>query len=123
MKYCDVQERTFQFSYTVIKWLRELPHNIEAAIIRRQLLRSATSIGANITEARHALTRREYIQYLQIVLRSSRESEYWLRLCRSVGNFPKMGDNDIYSECCEISKILATMLVCSKGIKDKLHKY
>lgn len=116
MKCYNIQERTFQFSDTIIKWSRALPRNIEADIIRRQLLRSVTSIGANIIEAKHALTRREYIQYLQIALRSSRESEYWLRLCDSVGYMTKLCDNSLTGECSEISKILATILVRSKRI-------
>ena len=111
-----IQERTFKFSKTVIEWTRVLPRNIEADILRKQILRSATSVCANITEAQHALTRKEYIQYLQIALRSSRESEYWLRLCGSVGYATKLVNYDVHDECSQISKILATILVRSKGI-------
>lgn len=116
MRNVEIQERTFQFSKTVIEWTRVLPRNMEADVIRKQILRSATSICANVTEARHALTRKEYIQYLQIALRSSRESEYWLRLCGSIGHTTKLAKFDVHDECSQISKILATILVRSKGI-------
>ena len=113
----EIQLRTFQFSEQILRLVRSFSKRIEADIIRKQLVRSATSIGANIIEAKHFSSRKEFIQYMQISLRSSREAEYWIKLSISSKICYKTAGENALDECTEISKILSTILVRSKERK------
>ncbi len=86
-------------------------------IIRRQLIRSATSIGANVVEAQEAASKKEFLQYINIALRSSRETGYWLELSETVGIIPKVDVRDLMNENISISNILAAILLKGRGIR------
>ena len=75
-----IDERAYQFSKSVVVFARELWKTPEGRIIANQLIRSATSVGANIAEGQDASSKRQFSQYLQIALRSARETRFWLRL-------------------------------------------
>lgn len=113
----EIQLRTFQFSEQVLRLVRVFPRRTEGDVIKKQLIRSATSIGANIIEAKHSSSRKEFIQYMQISLRSSKETEYWIKLSISSRLCNDIDGNKILSESIEISKILSTILIRSKKSK------
>ena len=77
----DIRERTFAFAVRVVKFCRKLEreHRVERALIN-QLLRSATSIGANAEEAQAGQSRADFISKNAICLKEARETNYWLRL-------------------------------------------
>jgi four helix bundle protein len=74
-----LKEKSFEFSLLVIKVYKELVHKKEF-VISKQLLRSATSIGANIVEAQQGVSKKDFIFKLQISLKEAHESWYWLEL-------------------------------------------
>ena len=74
-----IVELTFEFSLEIIN-LYKLPVQHNEYVISRQLLRSATSIGANAEEANAAQTKKEFIQRMSIASKEARETRYWLRL-------------------------------------------
>lgn len=76
----DVRERVFKFALGVIEVSSKLPKNQSNFVIIQQLLRSATSIGANLEEAAGAHTRTDFIYNMNISKKEARESSYWLRL-------------------------------------------
>ncbi|MEM6654182.1 MAG: four helix bundle protein [Planctomycetota bacterium] len=76
----DLKNRTKQFSLRVIRLSAALPRSREADVIGRQLLRSATSIGANYREALRASSKRHFVSNLEICLREGDETIYWLEL-------------------------------------------
>ena len=78
----DLPERTHQFALRTLSLVDGLPHNPKGWHVTRQLLRSGTSIGANVQEANGALTDREFTQFCNIARREGLETHYWLRLCR-----------------------------------------
>lgn len=112
----SIQDRTFQFSQRVLKSLRKVPRSEGARILHKQLLRSAVSIGANIIEARHASTNRQFLQYFQIALRSSRETEYWLQLYIMEHSVQQEVSTELLQENQQISKIIAAALLKGEGL-------
>ena len=78
----SIPTRCYAFGLDVINFCDGLPNRRAAWVISDQLLRSATSIGANVIEAQAASSRREYKRYFEIALKSSNETIYWLNLTK-----------------------------------------
>ncbi len=78
----DLKQRTYQFSLSIIRLLDSLPQKRAGWVIGDQLLRSATSIGANIVEAKASSSRLEFKKFYEISLKSSNETLYWLNLLK-----------------------------------------
>lgn len=110
-----IHERTFQYGILILGLLEKIRTSSGSFMLRNQLARSATSIGANIIEAQHASSKKQFLQYIQVALRSSRESEYWLRITLSQKMLPGEVTGKALQENCEISKILATILIRGKS--------
>ncbi|MDH7485372.1 MAG: four helix bundle protein [Anaerolineae bacterium] len=102
-----IEERVYRFVVRVVKLVRALPKDDMAAqIIGRQLLRAATSIGANVEEALGAVSRRDFAHKMSIAAKEAREANYWLRLIRDGGILLAELLVDIIDESLQISKIL-----------------
>lgn len=80
----ELQKRLFEFIVRVIKFLRTLPNNQETQIIKNQLIKSSSSTGANYEESQAASSKADFIYKVEIALKEMRESNYWLRLIRSI---------------------------------------
>ncbi len=76
----DLRQRCFQFSLRIIALADTLPNKRSAWIITDQLIRSATSVGANLIEARTSNSRLEFKKFYEISLKSANETKYWLEL-------------------------------------------
>ena len=116
----DLKIRAYKFSLSVIFFVNSFPNKKVYYVIRDQLLRSATSIGANIVEAKSSSSKREFIKFYEIALKSSNETKYWLCLTRD----SKMLEqnqikivNSLLEESIQISKILASSLLTMKKKK------
>ena len=79
----DLLERTFNFARDVLQFCSGLPSGAEVGTIKRQLVRSATSVGANYRAARRAKSRRDFMAKLSIVEEEADECLYWLKLLES----------------------------------------
>lgn len=75
-----VIDLAYEFGVKVIKLCQELPKNSVGFAISGQLVRSATSIGANIEEAQDAMSRADFLKCMNIALKEARETKYWLRI-------------------------------------------
>ena len=82
MNKCDLEQRTKVFALQAIRFVSELPRSKALDVIGQQLLKSATSIGANYREANRAESRADFIHKIAIVEKEAAETEYWLELCR-----------------------------------------
>ena len=76
----DLQKRLFRFSVEVIKEVRNLPNSKEYQVISYQLLKSATSVGANYEEAQGAVSKADFSNKVGIALKEIRETNYWIRI-------------------------------------------
>jgi len=112
----DLKQRTKQFALSIIRLCRTLPASDEARILRKQILRSGTSIGANYRAACRARSKAEFIAKLGIVLEESDETVFWLELMEEagVGNRDKI--QPLVKEADELTSIFVASLYTAKGI-------
>lgn len=84
----QVLEFAFNFSLEIIRFCEDLEQN-RKYVIARQLLRSATSVGANLVEAQNAESRSDFIHKCKISAKEAAESQYWFLLCNYSNEYPK----------------------------------
>ena len=118
-KIFDVKERTYRFALEVIRFLRQLPDDHVARTIGQQLLRSATSIGANIVEAQACNSKKDFANFYTYALKSANESKFWFGLLKDSGVVTAERVSPLLSETCELANILAASILTLKG-KRKL---
>ena len=102
-----IKKRSFQFSLEIIKLYKYLTVKKKEYVLSKQILRSGTSIGANVEEAHVAQSKKEFIAKLNISLKEACETVYWLRLLKESGYIQK---DDLIKESVEISKILTSII-------------
>ena len=83
--------------------------------VYKQLLRSGTSIGANISEAQSAYTKKDFVHKMSLSLKESRETEYWLKLLKESGSITVDEFNSLIYDCEEISKLLTSIIKSAKS--------
>lgn len=99
--------------------MTKLPNERIFWVISDQLLRAATSIGANIIEAQAASSKKDFINFYAIALKSANETKYWLGILRDGTNTDKNEVNILLTETKELANILGASLLTLKG-KRKL---
>lgn len=111
----ELKFRCYCFSLAIIKLLSTLPEKMIYWKIGDQLLRSATSVGANIVEAKSASSKRDFIKYYDIALKSANETKYWLGLLRDGMKVDKNLINPLLDETNQLSRIIAASLLTLKN--------
>ena len=111
----EFEKRLVKFSINIIKLSQNLSEKNKAYSMADQLLRAGTSIGANIIEAKASESRRDYIHYFQIALKSANETKYWLYLIQKTYVDSEKESIKLRQEAIEISKIIATGIRTMKG--------
>ena len=114
----NIKYRSYYFSLQIIKFISSFPNKKTFWILGDQLLRSATSIGANIVEAQSSSSRREFINFYAISLKSANETEYWLCLLRDSKLIAKDEVEPILKEAIQLSKMLASALLTLKSKRN-----
>lgn len=114
------QNRVYFYTLDSIKFIGAINIKEDAAakIIVNQLIRSLTSIGANIIEAKAANSKKDFARYFDIALKSANETKYWLFLLRDLNKVDKIKIQEIINETKEISNILASSLLTIRKKKD-----
>ena len=112
----DIRQRTFEYASRVIKLYQALEAGSQGAgrVLSGQLLRSATSIGANIEEAQSAESRRDFIHKLTIAQKEARESLYWLRLIEKSKIIPPKRLGLLMQETDEITAVITAIILSTK---------
>jgi len=109
-----VQEKSFRFAVQIIGYIRRQQKDNVNLVLNRQLLRSGTSIGANIEEALGGLSTKDFVAKLAIAAKEAREAGYWLRLIRETQphNHPELAS--LLEECGELVKILNSIILTTR---------
>lgn len=94
---------TFEFAVAIVKYSEELDKERKFSVAN-QILRSGTSIGANVKESQNAESTKDFIHKLKIALKEADELEYWLFLCNEVDSYPS--SSNLLEKLIEIKKIL-----------------
>jgi len=112
----DLKQRAYKYSLDIIKFIDSLDKkDFTVQIISKQLLRSATSIGANIIEAQAGSTKRDFTNFFNYALKSANESKFWLGLIRDSNKSDKNIVNNLLQETIELANILGSSILTLKG--------
>ena len=111
----DLDERLLTYGARVIKLVESLPRTLVGRRIGDQLLRSATSAGANYEEMRGAESRSDFVHKMQVALKELRESHYWLRLLMKAEILPVDRLADLLDEATQLRAILSKSVATTKG--------
>ena len=111
----ELKYRAYQYSIKMIEYLDTLPNDISTSVITKQLLRSSTSIGANIIEAKGASSKRDFTNFFAIALKSANESLYWLGLLRDAKKLKSQTLDNLLNETKELANILGSSILTLKG--------
>jgi four helix bundle protein len=110
----DIVERTFKFGVKIINLAGFLPKTPAGLTIANQIIRSGTSVGANVEEAQGGLTKKEFIKSLSVALKEVRETKFWLRTAIESKNLSLSKAEKILKESEELTRILVTIIKKSK---------
>ncbi len=103
-------DKSLKFASRIVKLYRYLLKEKHETIISKQVLRSGTSIGANANEAIYGSSKADFIAKLQISLKETAETEYWLRLLVLSDYLTETEGNSLIEDCMEIKRILIATL-------------
>ena len=116
MKENLIRQKSYDFALNVVALYRQLVKGNEF-ILSKQLLRSGTSIGANVEEAQAAQSRADFISKMSIASKEARETCYWLRLLRDSNSVSRCEAGPILAEAESIVSILTSIVKTSSGKK------
>jgi four helix bundle protein len=102
-----IVEKTFAFALVIVKLAEELESK-RKFVIGNQILKSGTSIGANIREAQNAQSARDFLHKVKIAAKEAEETEYWLLICQHSENYPDV--TNLIAALTEIRKILTSII-------------
>lgn len=118
----SIVERTYEFAIRIVAICRYLTTDAPTKdfVLSKQLLRSGTSIGANVEEAQHPQSMPDFISKMSISLKETRESSYWLRLLRDTGYLTAEQVQPLLDECHDILHILIAIVnTANKKLEKK----
>jgi len=105
-----IYNKAFKFSIKVVNLYKYLCNEKKEIILSKQLLRSGTSIGANVKEGLFAQSKRDFLSKMNIALKESSETMYWLELLTATNYIDINTSKIVLSECEELSKILVSIV-------------
>jgi four helix bundle protein len=108
----EILELSFEFALQIIEYCELLEDN-KKYVIARQLMKSGTSIGANIREAQNAESNQDFIHKLKIAAKEADETEYWLQLCKESKNYPS--PDNLITSLMSIKKLLDRIITTMKN--------
>ena len=109
-----IQNKSFQFAIRTVNLCKFLRLEHQEYILSKQLLRSGTSIGANIAEAQQAQSKPDFVHKMSIALKEAYETAYWLRLLYATQYLQEDAFHSIMNDCEELEKLLTSIVKSSK---------
>ena len=110
-----IEEKSFDFAVRIVKLNKYLIEQKREFVLSKQLLRSGTSIGANIAEAQQAQTKADFLTKINIFLKETAETKYWVRLLIATDYLDENETRSLLDECVEIEKILYSIVRTTKN--------
>jgi four helix bundle protein len=109
-----IRDKSFAFSVRIVKLYRYLCEERKEFILSKQVLRSGTSIGANIEESIGGQSDKDFLSKLGISYKEARETIYWIRLLSATGYLDEKQAESLTADADELCKILASILITKK---------
>ena len=110
-----IETKSFDFAVRIVKLYKFLCEQKKEFTLSKQLLRSGTSIGANVAEAEQAQSKADFVAKINIALKETSETKYWIKLLSATDYLSINESNSILSDCVEIEKILVSIIKTSKN--------
>lgn len=114
MKENVVQQKSFAFAIRVVNAYKYLTEQKKEFVLSKQLLRSGTSIGANVEEATGGQSKKDYIAKISISYKEARETKYWLNLLTATNYLDEKLSKSLLDDVEELCKILSSILLTTK---------
>ena len=109
-----IQIKSFQFAVRIVNLCRYLQTEEKEYILSKQLLRSGTSLGANVAESQQAQSRPDFISKLNIALKEASETDYWLRLMHETKYLSQKQFESMITDCSELERLLTSIIKTAK---------
>lgn len=109
-----IEDKSFRFAVRIVKLCQYLQEEKKEYPLSKQLLRSGTSIGANVAEAQQAQSRADFASKMNIALKESAETNYWLRLLYATNYLTQEEFSSIFPDSEEITKLLIAITKSAK---------
>ncbi len=110
-----IENKSFEFAIRIVNLYKHLSNAKKEYVLSKQLLRSGTSIGANVAEAQQAQSRADFVSKMSIALKETVETKYWLRLLNATNYLSDKEIKSITDDCIEIEKITIAIIKSSKA--------
>lgn len=108
-----------QFAVDIVNLCTEIKEHRKSNVLLNQLLRSGTSIGANIHEANYASSKADFINKFQIALKECYETDYWLGLFKDTNMITAAEYNEMFAQCSKIRRLLIASITTAKNNKEE----
>ncbi|MCX6731578.1 MAG: four helix bundle protein [Candidatus Parcubacteria bacterium] len=115
----EFNKRIYKYALDIVKFVGGLPQETATQVLAKQLVRSGTSVSANIIEAKSASSKKDYINFYTTALKSANESKLWICLIRDTSKINKEEADKLLTETIEIAKILGASIITMKN-KNKI---
>lgn len=115
MKENVLSEKSYKFALRMIKLYKFMTSEHKEFVLSKQVLRSGTSVGANIEESIHAQSKPDFINKLSIAQKEAAETSYWLRLLRDSDYINEKLAGSMINDCEEIQKLLTASIKTAKA--------
>lgn len=109
-----VREKSFAFAVRVVKLYQFLSSEKKEFVLSKQILRSGTSVGANVEEADNAISKKDFSSKISIAYKEAKETHYWLRLLNETKYIDQKQFDSLINDCNEICKLLFAILKTSR---------
>jgi len=106
----DIRERTFRFGVQIVKMSNRLPRTAAGFELAKQIIRSGTSIGANVEEADAGESKKDFVHKLSIALKEAQETRYWLRIIIEAALLADEEIQNLLKESDELVRIINTII-------------
>lgn len=112
-----IADKTFEFSVRIVRLYQFLCQEKKEFVLSKQLLRAGTGIGANVNEAKHGQSKKDFLSKMNIALKESVETEYWIKLLVKTEYLTEKHGESIQKDCDEIIRILHSIV---KTVKNEM---
>ena len=109
-----ILKKSFAFSVRMVRAYQHLSETKREYVLSKQLLRAATSIGANVHEANNAQGKKDFIAKMYIAYKEATETEYWIKLLTETNYFTDAEGKSLLADCVELKQILTAILKSAK---------
>ena len=107
-------DKSIDFGARIVKLYRYLTKTMHETVISKQILRSGTSIGANVNEAQYGNSKADFVAKLHIALKEAAETEYWLHILQKSDYLDCNMATSLLNDCLEVKKILISSINTAK---------